>query len=71
MNCGDSLNSIQTIKLEISTIEGFREITVAWEVFFLNLKLRRLTVTVVHIVSPVDCRANIQSVTGVLRISIS
>jgi uncharacterized membrane protein len=71
MNCGHSLDSIETIKLEISAIEGFRKVAVAWEVFLLNLKLRRLAVTVVHIVGLVGSRANIQSVIGVLRVSIS
>jgi nicotinate-nucleotide pyrophosphorylase len=65
------LHRIQPIEFEVSAIESFREVAVAWEVFLLDLELRRRVITVVHIVGSVDSRANVQAMGGVLGISIS
>lgn len=71
MHLRDSLDRIEPIKFEISAIEGLREIAVAREVFLLDLEIRGSAAAVIHVIGPVDSRADIESGLRVLRVALS
>lgn len=66
VHLGDCLDGVEAIELEGAAIEGFGEVVVAGEVFLLNLELRRPTVSVIHVVGAVNCRAHVESMLWVL-----
>ena len=56
-----SFDSIESIELEIPTIEIFSEITIAREVFLLDLEISWSTAAVIHVIGPVNSRPDIET----------
>lgn len=62
MNHWNSFDRIESVKLEVPSVECFGESAVAREIFLLNLKLGRPAGSIVHVVCSIDRGSYIQAV---------
>lgn len=70
VNLRHCFHCIETVELKISTIEGLSEVTIAWEVFLLNLEFSWSAAAIVHVVCTVNSRSDVESMLRVFSVSI-